>query len=329
MFREGVGGRAENNLEDRNNVVVDGDDQLRELNELRRKVELLERESVDRSEVGGSKVEHVLKPAFKVKGIVGKPGAGLSFAALERQVEAAKYEHSEAKITEAVIQAISPTIPLRAFLDNKRELSLKTLMTIIHAHFQEGDTTELFNQLSNEIQHASEDAMTFMLRVMEMKEKILYLSKTSEIKYTFDQVQRLFLKVIENGLASEPIRIKLRGSLNVQANDEALLCKLTNICIEEKDRESKLTKQAKTARARAVEAKEVVEKESDLASLTKLVEKLSVQVRELSAEAGRGKHWRSSVHGCDACRKEKKGSTCRHCYKCGSTAHIARDCTLN
>ena len=292
-------------------------------------MELLENESVDRSERGGSKVEHVLKPAFKVKGIVGKPGAGLSFAALERQVEAAKHEHSEARITEAVIQAISPTIPLRAFLDNKRELSLNTLMLIIHAHFQEGDTTELFNQLSNEIQHPNEDAMTFMLRVMEMKEKILYLSKTSDIKYSFDQVQRLFLKVVENGLASEPIRVKLRSALSVAATDEDLLCRLTNICIEEKDRDSKLSKQAKTARARAVEAKEVVENESELASLTKLVEKLSVQVRELSAEAGKGKHWRSSIHGCDTCRKDGKGSKCRHCYECGSTSHIARDCTLN
>ena len=155
------------------------------------------------------------------------------------------------------------------------------------------------------------------------------MSKTSDIKYSIEQVQRLFLKVVENGLTSEPIRVKLRGALHIHASDEELLSKLTNICIEEKDRESKLTKQAKIVRARAVEAKEAAKRESELTCLKKLVEKLSVEVRELSADAGKAKHWRSSVRGCDTCRKDGKGPTCRHCYKCGSAAHIARDCPLN
>lgn len=303
-----------------------------EIETMRRKIEMLENGSSlgDRVE-RGDRVEHVLKPAFKVKGMIGKVGQGLSFVALERQVEAAKNEHSEQKIIEAVIQAINASIPLRGFLDTKRDLTLNTLMHVLASHFQEGDTTEMFNRLSNIVQNAGEDPVTFLLRAMELKEKILHASLASEIKYSQEQVQRQFLKVVESGLTSEPIRVKFRSALTMGVADEKLLDALTTICIQERDHDNKLKRNVKVARAHAVEVQDANESESEVSALKKMVEKLSVEVRELSAETGKAKAWQrsSSIRGCEACRKDGVGWQCRHCYKCGDVSHISRNCPLN
>ena len=172
--------------------------------------------------MSGERVEYVLKSQLKIKGVVGKVGQGLSFVSLQRQVEAAKHDYSESTIVEAVIQSINPSIPLRGFLDTKRGLNLTSLMQILSSHFQECDTIELFNRLSNLVQRNDEDVLVFLLKATELKEKILHVSDTSDIKYSHEQVQRQFLKVVENRLQNEAIRMRIRSYLKIDVKDEEL-----------------------------------------------------------------------------------------------------------
>ena len=232
---------------------------------------------------------------------------------------------------EAVVQAVNPLLPLRSFLDSKIDMSLLTLMSVLKSHYRESDSTVLFNKLANASQASDEDSISFLLRAMELKAKVLFGSKTSDIKYSQEQVQRLFVKVVEGGLTSESVRVKFRSSLDTSASDELLLERLTQIVTDESERDTRLRQNAKAARVRKVET----EPDTKYDELRGMVEKLTVEVKAMIADRQsfdqhRSYEQRRPKRGCTPCQKDGIGDKCRHCYRCGKDeGHISRNCPLN
>ena len=293
---------------------------------------------VDVDKKSGRDVQRVvLRSECKIKGQIGKVGQSLTFVSLQRQVETLKLDFPEQKVVEAVVQAVNPLLPLRSFLDSKIDMTLLTLMSVLKSHYRESDSTVLFNKLANASQASDEDSVSFLLRTMELKAKVLFVSKTSDIKYSQEQVQRLFVKVVEAGLTSESVRVKFRSSLDATVTDEVLLERLTQIVTEESDRDAKLKQNVKAARVRKVETCEPDKKYDEL---KEMVERLTVQVQAMVTERQssdqqrvyeqRPYEQRPPRRGCTACQKDGIASKCRHCYKCGrDDGHISRDCPLN
>ena len=125
----------------------------------------------------------LLKKEFKIKGSIGLPGQKekLTFGGLVFQIEKGlKREHDEFDIVEAVVRAVGPDLQLRGFLENKADLSLQSLRRILRSHFQEKDPTTLFNLLSNAVQSNCENPHEFLMRLMNLRQKVVFVSKEAE-----------------------------------------------------------------------------------------------------------------------------------------------------
>ena len=260
----------------------------------------------------------IFKGQAKIKGIVGK---GLSYVSLVRQVDVLRADHPVRDIIEAVIQSVDANLPLRSFLDSKTDIDLQGLLSIIKSACRETDSTTLFMKLSNTIQSHDEDAVSFLIKLMEIKAKIIFSSENSDVTYSKDQVQKVFLKGLENGLLDEAVRTKFRSFLRTEASDEKLLEKLTEIVVEEKDRDAKMQKNMKS-RIRQVEVKE----SDKVNELKDMVKELTAEVKTLKAEHSEQRRDTRARRGCRSCREKGWGMSCKHCFRCGSEGHFSRDC---
>lgn len=76
--------------------------------------------------------------------------------------------HTQTKVVEAVIRAVSPGLPLRDMLELKYGLTLRALLTILKGHYQVDSSTELYHQLLNISQEPKEPALYFVFRAIEL-----------------------------------------------------------------------------------------------------------------------------------------------------------------
>lgn len=182
---------------------------------------------------------------FKISGQIGEPGQKekLIFSSLAHQIEnGLNRGYPEVEIVDAVIRAISPGSQLRSYLEGKPQLTLPTLRCILRSHFQEKSATELYKQLTSESQHCKETPQSFLMRVFDLRQKVLFASQESEsgLKYDPALVQRMCLHTVLMGLQSDSIRIDMQPLLlDSETSDEVLLEKLNVACANEIERRNK------------------------------------------------------------------------------------------
>ena len=243
---------------------------------------------------------------FKISGQIGEPGQKdkLTFSSLARQIEGGLSKgYHEDEISDAVIRAITPGLQLRSYLEGKSDLALPALRRILRSHYQEGGATELYKQLSSEVQSSKETPQNFLLRAMDLRQKILFASQEAEsgLKYDPALVQSLFMHTILTGLQSDNIKSDMQPYLlKPTTSDEVLLEKVNVACANEKERQNK-KKHAVPHRAATVNAlnpsdtpapieKKIVQKQStatatpDLLSEIKEMRSEMVLLKDLRAE---------------------------------------------
>lgn len=182
---------------------------------------------------------------FKISGQIGEPGQKdkLSFSSLAHQIEHGRSRgFSELEIVDAVIRAIAPGMQLRSYLEGKTNLTLPTLRRILRAHFQERGATELYKQLTSEVQSSKETPQSFLVRCLDLRQKILFASQEAEssLKYDPKLVQSMFLHTILTGLQNDSVRGDLRPYLTqTDVSDELLFDKVNLACAHEAERQSK------------------------------------------------------------------------------------------
>lgn len=182
---------------------------------------------------------------FKLLGQIGEPGQKdrLTFSSLARQIEHGLLKgFSETEIVDAVVRAIVPGMQLRSYLEGKGDLKLPTLRRILRCHFQEKSATELYKQLSSEVQGIKETPQNFLIRALDLRQKILFASQESESGLRYDPVlvQNMFLHSVLTGLQNDNVKRDLQPYLE-QANvsDEVLFEKLNTACTHESERQDK------------------------------------------------------------------------------------------
>ena len=187
------------------------------------------------------------KRDFKIHGLVAgdKFKDGLTFVSLSQQIDAGvKAGYKENEIIDAVIRAVSPSLQLRSYLEMIQDLTLTRLRLILKAHFKQKSETELYQELSNLCQEASETPQDFLMRAMSLKQQVLFVSSANDspIKYEPSLVQSLFLHVLETGLHDEAVRAKLYPLLEkTNVSDEQLLEKINQIMSAEAERYNKMS----------------------------------------------------------------------------------------
>ncbi len=182
---------------------------------------------------------------FKISGQIGEPGQKdrLTFSSLARQIENGLSKgYPEAELTDAVIRAITPGLQLRSYLEGKENLTLPAVRRILRSHYQEKSATELYKQLTSEVQNNKETPQSFLIRAMDLRQKILFASQEveSSLKYDPALVQSLFMHTVLTGLQNDNIKSDLQPYLlQTQTSDEVLLEKVNIACANEKERQDK------------------------------------------------------------------------------------------
>jgi len=168
----------------------------------------------------------------------------LSFSSLVHQIEnGLKNDYTKDEIKEAVIKAINPALSLRSYLEGKADLTLAKLRG---SHYQEGTATELYHQLSSTVQQPKEKSQEFLIRLLDLKQKVLFASQEtdSELKYDPTLVHGKFVHSFSLGLQNENIKTELKPYLEKKTmSDEELFEKL-NVCVSnEMERSQKFDSQ--------------------------------------------------------------------------------------
>ena len=98
----------------------------------------------------------------------------LTYVSLMHQINEAKaagYDQNE--IVNGVIRAMVPSVTLRSVLETTTDLNLDRLLGFLEAHFEEKSTTELWSKLTFIAQSPEESSYSFVLRCIELRQKIL------------------------------------------------------------------------------------------------------------------------------------------------------------
>lgn len=124
----------------------------------------------------------------------------------------------------------------------KPNLTLPVLRRILRAHYQERGTTELHKQLASEAKSSKETPLNFLIRCLDLRQKILFASQEAESSLKYDPVlvQSMFLHTVLTGLQNDNIRSDLKPYLTkIDASDELLFDKINIACANEMERQNK------------------------------------------------------------------------------------------
>ena len=198
---------------------------------------------------GGISSLGLFKKEFKISGIITDTSSPdqLSFTGLIRQINTGISKgYKPEEICEGVIRSIQPASLLRSYLETMSitDLTLPRLRKILRTHYKEKSSTELFQELSNLVQLPKEDTQSYLIRALNLRQKVLFASQELEsaLKYDPVLVQGVFLHVVENGLRNDNIRNKIRPVLSqAHVQDEELIHQITTAIIAEEERITKLS----------------------------------------------------------------------------------------
>jgi len=274
---------------------------------------------------------------FKFVGKIGDRDGDISYLNFMRQVTTAVSKgHLDSEIVDSVICAIHPSVRLRGYLEGRENLKLPTLQKIIRTFYGEKSSTELYQSLCNLTQEKRESPRDFLYRALELKQKILFASKETELSYDAKLVERQFQYAVATGLRDDLLRTEVKVLLQNYTTDEQLVQGLFDAHQQLEERRSKIT-----PIDHRVSAKELA---AEQPGVLEAIQALRLEVKELqrqstiqpgnpvpetksrdSATAGTDRDARRRRNACKACI-ETGVPRCFHCFFCGSSEHYRRYC---
>ena len=127
---------------------------------------------------------------FKISGQIGEPGQTdkLAFVSLTHQMDSGlKRKYKEQEIIDVVILAISPQSSLRSYVETLSDVSLPKLRKILRAHYREKSASELYQQLATVFHQPKESAQQFLLRALDLRNKVGFASKEADCEVCYDE----------------------------------------------------------------------------------------------------------------------------------------------
>jgi hypothetical protein len=178
---------------------------------------------------------------FRIAGNIGTSPDCIKYISLCSQViEGKKKGYSLDEITAAIKKAVSPSTELRTILDARIEMPLDEVLTFVRGLMKEKTATELYKDLSEVVQLNNEDTQAFVLRAMELRERLAMAPEIEGIiRFDKSQIQDMFLHAIRTGLRDVSVRARLEEPLRRGASDEKLLTEVNAAATEEMEREKK------------------------------------------------------------------------------------------
>ena len=310
----------------------------------------------------------MLKKEFKIMGNINdqkrtdKPS--LNYISLIHQIEGGKRSnYSDDEIIAGIIRSMSPGMKLRTLFETLPNLKLPRVRLMLRSYYNERSASELFQLLSNSVQNAEETADEFLIRIYEIRQKLIFARKESgTVAVPFDDalIQSIFINCIETGISSEAIRNKMRPYLVLpqkgqtetdfeMVNDQLIyhmnIATSTELERTEKhknnnrrrtgvqsieitdtdvEEQQPSTKKKNTVSFKDTESNQLV---ATLQAIQSQLGTLRQDVNQLRANSATTitDTNRTMRNRCRNCVVDKR-DFCDHCYRCGSTDHFARGC---
>ena len=301
---------------------------------------------------------------FCITGSIGEAGQSekLNFVSLANQIDSGlRKGYDEDEIVDGVIQAITPGLHLRSFLEASPNLTLGFVRKTLRSHYREKDATSLYQELAVCHQKGNETPMTFLMRALDLRQKVLFSCQEQDarIKYDREIVQKTFINALKTGLRDDNIAASLRGFLTGKGiKDEDLMGYFSDVVSLENERQMRFSSKGMLKESKRVNSvknveenwtkesrKETKSKEAGESKLLAVVEKLQAEVSSLREEVAKQRTQQQppvqkqhisaqaqfsgetlAKRGCQACRVAGKEAFCQHCFYCGSPDHFQFQC---
>ena len=281
---------------------------------------------------------------FKISGSISNDKGHISLGNLNKQIESGLAKgYSERDIIDGVIQAISPVLHLKSYLESKRSLTLIELRKILQSHYCEKTPTEAYQELSNIVQEKNESALNFLMRCLKLREHVNVSSQEQNAAIKFDEthVQSVFIHSVETGLIDDTIRNRMRPFLqNEKVPDETLIREMSFAMSIENERTNKFTNASK--KMQKVQSANItsvpVEKPTKAQPKQTKQDQIMAALNELKADVDALKKGaqiperempqsktRKPRYKCKSC-EENDSEKCNHCFFCGSADHFSYGC---
>ena len=181
----------------------------------------------------------------KINGTIGSAAKdSLNYISLCSQIaDGKKKGYTDDDIAMAVRKAVAAGSNLRTYLDSKTNMSLDSMLSFIRSALKEKSSSEWYQELNNTCQSNLEDAQRFVLRAMQLREKVLMASQAEgSLRYDERLVQALFLHTIRTGLKDDSTKARIEPFVRKDAtiSNEALIEELNLAASESAERRTKI-----------------------------------------------------------------------------------------
>ena len=248
-----------------------------------------------------------------------------NYTSINRQIESASQRgYSELEIREALVSAMPVDLPLRHYLE-VAQLDLPETCSLV----QEPSATELFATLTNASQLVDENAITFMMRLLDKRERIKLATKRSkEASYPDSLIDATYRQALVTGLTDVELRITVRKLIEQNSTDEDIISEINKLTASSSKRMTKhcdaLKAHQQNSASGHTEQKNRKGSEERAELLDQLTRKIQVLEAQIKANQKAGKASQDK-YKCDNC-KHYKMQRCTHCWRCGSDSHLQRHC---
>ena len=130
-----------------------------------------------------------------------------------------------------------PGLTLRTVLETTPNLTLDRLTQFLEAHYEQKNAHDLCNTMTNMLQFPEESVYAFVMRCLEVRQKVLLVSKKScDLSYSSGFINKLFLRTIERGVSNPFVVQEIKPLLRSEnVCDEALLAAIIKASASEKE----------------------------------------------------------------------------------------------
>ena len=195
------------------------------------------------------------------------------------------------------------------------------------------------------VQLPEESEYQYVIKCIEVRQKVVLASNKSDIKYDKELVRKLSYRTLEKGLLSSYVIQKIKSLIRNNASED-LITAVTKASATEKERNLVQGKHHNKKALRVYKVSSTCNRSgqaemdnkvdnagsgkvdkllSVVDALTKQVNSLKSELRVIKNEKRGGKYYSGSKYLCKGCFNKNK-NYCNHCYKYGSSSHMARGC---
>ena len=180
---------------------------------------------------------------FKITGgSVGGSDNLLDYTSLSYQMQEGKaLGYSSKEVMAGVIKAMKAGSSIRKYFEGLPGMDEEKFITILRSHYDVKDSITVFNDMSNASQEPTESESNFTLRMMDLRNKVLTLSREEACPMDENVVRRTFFHSLAVGFKRDTIRLELLNFLkDVNQRDEYLLKEISRVVAADRERTKKM-----------------------------------------------------------------------------------------